>query len=79
MDPELAQAQEFHVGQLVRRVIIQEMRGEKFTPQRLELNHLLRLRLNHPHSAERVLSKCFEGDELAIRFVITVAAQAAVL
>ena len=48
------------------------------TPQKLELNRLLRHRPNHPHSNGRLISKCIEGDELAIRFVITADGQAAV-
>lgn len=79
VDPDLAQAHEPEIGSLVRSVVMQELRGETFTPQRLELTRLLRLRLNHPHAAELVLQKCFEGDELATQFVITAAAQAAVL
>ena len=67
------------MGQLVRSVVMQELRGESFTPQRLELIRLLRLRLNHPHGAERLLEKVFEGDELATQFAITAAAQAAVI
>ena len=56
---------------------MEHLRGDDFTPQRLELIRLLRLRLNHPHTAELLLAKVFEGDELATRFVITAAAQAA--
>ena len=79
VDPELAQAHEQEIGSLVRSVVMQELRGETFTPQRLELIRLLRLRFNDPNSAERLLTKVFEGHELATRFVITAAAQAAVL
>lgn len=79
VDPDLAQAHEQEIGSLVRAVVMEHLRGEDFTPQRLELIRLLRLRLNHPHTAELLLTKIFEGDELATRFVISAAAQAAVL
>jgi hypothetical protein len=75
--PELIEAQEPYAGQLLRSVIIQQLRGEEFTPQRLELITLLRQRINHEFTAIRLLEKCYEGDKAAIEFTVRAVAEAA--
>ena len=77
VDPELAKQQEPYAGQLVRSVLIQQLRGEEFTPARLELIRLLRMRLSNEYQVTRLLEQCFEGSDLAIRFAISATAEAA--